>query len=101
MSDPRHQSLIAAEVCLGRGVHAVEAVEVDGTVGFWLLGAVEGEHGSVRGAVHEALGPLPYAVRVRIWGVRTCGAPGSTTGRPCGRQVSEVGVRCRQHRVTS
>lgn len=85
----------------GEDLSAGVTVGPDGTETLWLIArpqlGVEGtDHGNER-PPHELVGPLPEALRDRIWQGPICGRPTRGTGRPCRSRVARVGDACAWH----
>ncbi|GFG98129.1 hypothetical protein MTIM_40080 [Mycobacterium timonense] len=83
------------------GQSVAVAVTADGRDVFWLLDETEPHadyprYGDAR-QPHEQHGPLPDALRERIWPTPRRGRPTKGTGRPCRIAVSAPAEACRLH----
>jgi len=88
---------------LEEGYRLAWAVEADGSRSLWLMASVceeEATHGTLDDAPHEHEGPMPPAVRERLFGDLRCGAP-TNNGRPCRHKVTHLGESCAAHSTRS
>jgi hypothetical protein len=95
--------LVYDTIVLSSGDRVAECVDTDGTVAYWLLRPVrsaheaDAVHGSVHGALHERLGPLPDDFQDRVRGVPLRCGRRTQGGRGCRSKVSDVGQVCHLH----
>ncbi len=102
--DHEGRSIPDVVVHLAPGLHAAECVNVDGTVGLWLLvdgwacGPEDPGCGCADCAPHEQEGRLSAEVRLRM-GLR-CPWVNPRSGKQCRTSVTKQGASCDKHAGT-
>jgi hypothetical protein len=93
---------LEASIWLDDDMYLITVVGADGGTWPWVVCEDEAEWGCACPCCcpHEQPGRLPseYRYRLEPRNERQCGAPTTTTGRPCRRPVREPGDHCSWHR---